>query len=108
RKGVVATHERDGPGGGASAGQRLLGGADGREVRSRARAKLEEHALRLGQAEDRVHRVLDGVDEAGGSLRVRLDPDVEPDGAVEGDLLLDEQVRELVREVLEVFRSREV
>ena len=91
-EGVVAAHEGDGTGGGAAAGQRLLGGADAREVRARARAELEEHALGLGQAQDRLHRVVDGVDEAGRGLRVLLDPDVEPDRAVEGRLLLDEQV----------------
>ena len=67
------------------------------EVRARARAELEQHALGLGQAEDRLHRVVDGVDEAGRGLRVLLDPDVEPDRAVEGRLLLDEQVGQLVR-----------
>ena len=49
----------------------------------------------LASAEDRLHRVVDGVDEAGRALRVRLDADVEPDRRVERHLLLDEQVREL-------------
>ena len=35
------------------------------------------------------------------ALRRLLDPDVEPDRAVEGRLLLDEQVRELVGEGLQ-------
>ena len=64
----------------------------GREVRARARAVLEQHALGLGEAEDRLHRVVDAVDEAGRALRLRLAADVEPDGRVEGHLLLDEQV----------------
>src|ERR1043166_2460137 len=45
----------------------------------RPRAVLEEHALGLGQTEDRLHRIVDGVDEAGRALRMRLDADVEPD-----------------------------
>ena len=35
-----------------------------REVGPRAAAVLEEHALGLGEREDRLHRVLDAVDEA--------------------------------------------
>ena len=89
------------------------------------RAPLEEHALGLGQGQDGVERVVDGVDEAGGALRVAIAgggeltsrasgvpvpvlrigvgleaiaADVEPDGRVEGDLLLDEEVGELVVE----------
>jgi hypothetical protein len=94
-----------------------------REVGACARAPLEEHALGLGEGEDGVERVLHGVDEAGEhcGLRVAGDgegdlaqvcgvpvpvlgvgvgleavaADVEPDGRVEGDLLVEEQVGEL-------------
>ncbi len=86
------------------------------------RAPLEEHALGLGEGEDGVEGVLNGVDEAGGALRLgvagdgELDlagllvpvpvlgvgvgleavaADVEPDGGVEGDLLVEEEVAEL-------------
>ena len=41
-----------------------------RQVGARARAPLEEHALGLGQGQDRVQRVIDGVDEAGRALRI--------------------------------------
>ena len=67
-EGVEALHEGEGAGGGAAGGERLVRAADRREVRARARAVLEEHALGLGEAEDRVHRVAAGVDEAGGAL----------------------------------------
>src|SRR5438067_13100633 len=57
-----------------------------------------EHAFSLGQREDRLHRIVDGVDEAGRALRLRLDAHVEPDRRVERHLLLDEQVGQLVAE----------
>ena len=44
------------------------------------------------QFEDRVHVVVDREDEAGRALRLGLDTDVEPDRAVEGRHLVDEQV----------------
>ena len=125
-EGVEAAHEAKRAGGGAAAGERLRRAADGREVRAGARSPLEEHALGLGEGEDGVERVVDGVDEAGGALRVAVAgggedrpravcgipvpvlrvgvgleavaADVEPDGRVEGDLLLEEQVGELVVE----------
>ena len=40
----------------------------GGEVGAGAGSPLEEHALGLGEGEDGVHRVLNGVDEAGGAL----------------------------------------
>ena len=88
--------------------------ADGGEIGAGARAPLEEHALGLGEGQDGVERVLDGVDEAGRALRLAVAgdgefdgagvlvpvpvlgvgvgleavaADVEPDGRVEGDLL---------------------
>ena len=74
--------------------------ADRREVDAGAGAALEDHALGLAPVEDRLHRVLDGEDEAGRALRLLLDADVEPDRAVERHLLVDEQVRQLVVERL--------
>ena len=109
--------------------------ADGGEVGAGARTPLEEHALGLGEGEDGVERILDGVDEAGAALglgvagggvddfALRAIPmpvlgvgvgleavaaDVEPDGGVEGDLLVEQQVGELGVEGGGVFRGGEV
>ncbi len=121
-EGVEAAHEGERAGGGAAAGEGLHGAADGGEVGAGAGTPLEEHALGLGEGEDGVERVLHGVDEAGGALGLgvagdgELDlagggvpvpvlgvgvgleavaADVEPDGRVEGDLLVEEEVGEL-------------
>ena len=56
----------------------------------------------------RAHVVLDAVDEAGRALRLRLDPDVEPDRRVERHLLVHEQVGQLRLEGVEVLIRREV
>ena len=57
--------KRDRAGGGAAGGQQLLGRADAGEVEAGAGAALEDQALLLVPVEDRVHRVVDGEDEAG-------------------------------------------
>src|SRR5262249_35358179 len=62
----------------------------------------------LRETEDRLHRVLDRVDEAGRALRRSLEADVEPHRRVERRLLVDEQVLEIVRERLEIVVAREV
>ena len=67
-------------------------------------AAFEDDALVAVPAEDRLHRVVDGEDEAGRALRLRLDADVEPHRAVERRLLLDQQVGQLVGEGLGVGR----
>ena len=135
REGVEAAHEAERAGGGAAAGEQFHRTADRREVGAGARSPLEEHAFGLGQGQDGVERVVDGVDEAGRALRVavaghgELDgagvrvpvpvlgvgvgleavaAHVEPDGRVEGDLLRHEQVRELVVEDGGVFGRGEV
>ena len=105
---VVALHEGDRTRGGAAAGQELSRGADAGEIRSRAAAVLEEHPLGLGQAEDGVHGVVDGVDEARRALRMRLDADVEPDRRVEGGHLVEKDVRELVAERIAIGFGGEV
>ena len=46
-------------------GEQLLGGADAGEVEAGAGAALEDEALLLVPVQDRVHRVVDGEDEAG-------------------------------------------
>ena len=69
---------------------------------------LKSMRLGLGEVHDRAHRVLDGVDEARRALGSRLDADVEPDGAVERHLLVQEQVRQLRLEGREVLVRGEV
>ena len=97
-EGVETLHEAHRAGGDAAAGKRFVAAAQRGEIRARARAPLEEHALGLGQVHDRFHVVLDGIDEAGRALRLGLHAHVEPDRRIEGHLLLDEQVRQLVAE----------
>ena len=121
-EGVEAAHEGERAGGGSAARECLHGAADGGEVGAGARTPLEEHALGLGEGEDGVEGILHGVDEAGGALglgvagggeghlalfgvpvpvlRVGVGLEavaayVEPDGRVEGDLLVEEEVGEL-------------
>ena len=105
---VVALHERHRSRRRAAARQRLARRSDRRQVGARAGSELEQHALGLGQAEDRLHRVLYRVDETGGALRRLLEPAVEPDGAVEGGFLIDEDVLQLVAERLKVGVTREI
>ena len=100
---VEALHEADRAGGDAAAGKRFVAAAQRGEIRARARAPLEEHALGLGQVHDRFHVVLHGVDEAGRALRLGLHADVEPHRRIEGHLLLDQQVRQLVAESVARF-----
>src|SRR5581483_11290935 len=50
----------------------------------------EDDALSADPVEDRLHGVVDREDEAGRALRLLLEADVEPDGAVEGGVLVDE------------------
>ena len=107
-EGVEALHEADRAAGDAAARHLLLAAPDGGEVDAGARAVLEQHGLGLGEVHDRAHRVLHGVDEAGRALGPLLHADVEPDGAVEGHLLVDEQVRQLRLEGLEVLVRGEV
>ena len=80
----------------------------GDRLRARARAELEQHALGPRQRQDRVHRVLDRVDEAGRALRRLLEAAVEPDRAVERRLLVHEDVLQIVAERLQVLVAREV
>ncbi len=134
-EGVEAAHEGEGAGGGAAAGEGLHGASDGGEVGAGAGAPLEEHAFGFGEGEDGVEGVLDGVDEAGGALGLgvagggeadlaligipvpvlgvgvgleAVAADVEPDGGVEGDLLVQEEVDEFGIKGLGVFGGGEV
>jgi hypothetical protein len=95
REGIEALHETDRARRRAAAVEQFLRRANGRQIRAGARAVLEQHALGLGQAQDGLHGVLDAVDETGRTLWLCLDAHVEPNGRVEGHLLLDQQVLEL-------------
>ena len=68
-KRIEALHERHRAGRRAAAGQQLLRRADRRQIAAGARPVLEEHALGLGERQDRLHRVVDRVDEARRALR---------------------------------------
>ncbi len=60
------------------------------------------------QSQDRVHRVLDAEDEARAALRLLLEPDVEPDRAVERGHLVEQDVRQLGLEGVAVLARGEV
>jgi hypothetical protein len=94
--------------GSATAGQRLLGGTQRRQIASRSRAKLEEHALCLRQAENGWHGVLHRVDKAGRALRLVFDTHVEPNRRIEAGHLVQKDVCQLGMEGLGIFVSREV
>src|SRR3984957_15837468 len=120
----------------AAAGELLLLAADGAEVRARPRPVLEEARLGLHEVVDGHQVVLRRLDEASRALRalvgrLRLDdgpgllvprpvparagdlvlvpePEVEPDGRVEGPELIHQQVRALGLERVGVVLRREV
>ena len=102
---VGAAHEGDRAGRRAAGGEQLLGGADAGEVEAGAGAALEDEALLLVPVQDRVHRVVDREDEAGGDLLRRRGADVEPDRGVEREVLVDQQPGQLVLEQLGVGRA---
>ncbi len=108
REGVVALHERHRSGCGAAAVQDFFRGTERREVRAGAGAVLEQHAFGLGQVEDRFHGVLDRVDEAGRALGIFFHAEVEPHGAVEGGVLMEEEIGQFVREGVPVLGRGEV
>ena len=105
---VGAAHERHRPGGEPALRQRLLGGADVRQVDPRPGAAAEDHPLLGVPVEDRLYVVLDAEDEAGRALRLLFEADVEPHGAVEGRLLVQQDVGQLVLEGVGVDVAREV
>ena len=82
--------------------------ADAGEVEAGAGAALEDEALFLVPVQDRVHRVVDGQDEARANLLRRRRADVEPDRGVEREVLVDQQPGQLVLEELGVGRLGEV
>ena len=107
-EGIEALHEADRAAGDAAAAELLLGAADGGQVDAGAAAELEEHGLCLGEVHDAAHLVPNGVDEAGRALRLLFHAHVEPDGRVEAHLLVDEEVRQLGLEGLQVLWAGEV
>ena len=134
-EGVESFHEAERAAGSAAARKRFGGSAQGREIGARAAAPLEEHAFGLGEGQDRVERIFYRVDEAGGALWLGVSGDaefdllrlgipmpvasvgvgldaiashIEPDGRVEGGVLADEDVDQLVVKSGAVFMSAEV
>src|SRR2546422_11739680 len=95
-EGVKSFHEGEGAVCGAPTRQQLARGTEWREIRAGARAVLEEHAFGLGEGEDRLHPVLDLVDEARRQLGGLLDAGVEPDRTVEGGFLMQQEMRQLL------------
>src|SRR6478672_1165850 len=106
--GVGAAHEADRAAGGAALGELLDRAADVGEVDPRAGAAAEDLALLGVPVEDRLHRVLDAEDEAGGALRRLLEADVEPDRRVEGRLLVEQDRGQLHLEGVGVLLGGEV
>ena len=108
RPGVGAAHEADRAGGEAALREVLDRAADVREVDPRAGAAAEDHPLLGVPVEDRLHRVVDAQDEAGGALRLLLEADVEPDRRVEGRLLVQQDRGQLHLEGVGVLLGGEV
>src|SRR5207249_4795814 len=90
RERIEAFHERYRPRRDATARERFFGRANRRKVAAGARTPLEKHAFRFGEVEDGTHRVIDGIDETGGALRLFFDSAVEPHGRIEGHHLIHE------------------
>ncbi len=105
---VGAAHERDRTGGIAALGELLLRRAQQAQVDAGARAAAEDDPLTADPVEDRLHRVVDREDEARRALRTLLEADVEPDRAVEGRELVDEDRLQLVLERDRLFLVREI
>ena len=133
---VVDAHEGEGAGGRAAAGEFFAGAADRRQVGAGAGAVFEEHGLAGGEAHDVFHVVFDGLDKAGGGLGVLVggfgavdgagldvpvvvalgaldavlvvEADVEPDGGVEGAVLVEAEPGELAVVGLGVFVGGEI
>src|ERR1051326_7078684 len=124
-EGVESFHEAQRAAGGASAGESLGRSAQWGKISAGAAAPLEEHAFGLGEGEDGVERIFHRVDEAGGALALGVSGDaeldllrlripvpaasvgvglyavasyIEPDGRVEGGVLADEDVDEVILE----------
>ena len=78
-EGVKALHEAERTAGGAAAAEAFSGRTQGREIGAGARSPLEEHTFGLGQGQDGIERVFYRVDEAGRALRRLVAGDAELD-----------------------------
>ena len=96
---VEPAHEGNRARGRAAAGEPFAARAQAGEIGAGAGTVLEQPPFGAHQFQDAVHAVVHAVDEAGGALRLGLDADVEPDRGIEGQLLVQQQVDELVPEV---------
>ena len=131
REGVETLHEAQRTGRAPAARKQSFFFAQRGQIRARARAPLEQHALGLGQIENGFERIAHRVDEARRALRPRigrvdlfdlvggfvvipavaarfLDAHVEPHRRVEARLLRQHQVRQLVAEAGGVLGRAEV
>jgi hypothetical protein len=79
-----------------------------REVEPGTGPTLEDLPLLLVPVEDRVHRVVDGEDEAGADLLRAGRADVEPHRGVEREHLVQQRIGQLVLEDLGVLVGPEV
>jgi hypothetical protein len=106
---IGAAHEGHGSGREAATGEVFFLRTDPRYVHPRAGAALEDDPLIAEPVEDRVHVVFDREDEARARLLGHtLDADVEPHRRVEGSVLMDHEVLQLVGERVAVGGAREV
>src|SRR5581483_4576047 len=101
-------HEGKRARGGAARRKLLAARPQRREVHARAGTAFEDHPLVPVPVEDRVHVVLDLEDEAGGTLGLRIDPDVEIDGTVERSDLMNQNIFQLIAERISVLFGVEV
>ena len=133
---IVNPHEGERAGGLAAAGELLPLTAERGEVGAGAGAELEEHGLAPRELHDVFHVVLDALDEAGTALGIFVgvvghhdvalglvpppvaggplhavlveQADVEPDGRIEGTVLVHAEPGEITVEVLAVLRRLEI
>src|SRR5690606_38053087 len=136
-RGILHAHKADRAGGLAAAGELLLRGAQLGPICAHARAELEQAGALAHELPDVVDRIVDGDDEARGGLRmlVGIDGDdllpllipsedglaarvadavlvvqahIEPDGTVEGAVLMQAEPGQLVVEALAVLARGEI
>src|SRR5581483_11612121 len=92
----------------AATGKLFFRRTNRREIAACSGSPLEQHAFRLGQFEDRSHRILDRIDEARGALRLHFNTAVEPHWRVERHHLVQQQVHKLIMKDRGVLVAREI